>query len=138
MKENYRFRTSLGYVYLSFDEEDFKVYTWEWSADTDRNNPIILSKIRIHISKIEIKSGEEFLEKLYKGKLVEVVKKEDGSFWAIIYLYDKYYGSPEYLIEKCDKKEPNKLTEQTFKDTDKGINLHSAESVEELIKDLNN
>jgi hypothetical protein len=35
------------------------------------------------------------------------------------------------------KKYPNSVTEQTCKNTDKGVDLHSVESVDDLIDDFN-
>jgi len=79
--EKYRFRTSLGYVYISFDPENFV------SNSLESEN-------------ISIDRGNGYITNLYSGELGKVFKSEDGSLWVDIYLEDGTYGSPEYLLEK--------------------------------------
>jgi hypothetical protein len=81
--EKYRFRTSLGYVYISFDPEEFV------SNSLESEN-------------ISIDRGGGYIANLYSGELGKIFKAKDGSLWVDIYLEDGMYGSPEYLLEKCE------------------------------------
>ena len=83
MIERYKFRTSLGYVYISFDPENFVSNSLE-------------------AEEISIDRGGGYISNLYSGELGKVSELEDGSLWVDIYLEDGTYGSPEYLLEKIE------------------------------------
>ena len=96
--ENYRFRTSLGYVYLSFDHETLETVTWpdrdRYGKETGKTLTAIQSR------QFKITEGKKYICKLYDGSVENIEKMLDDSLWATIELSDGAYGSPEYLLEK--------------------------------------
>ena len=103
MIETYRFRTSLGYVVISFDPENFKTRIFKPHRNfrknrDDENEERIITETPPGSVKVE--SGQECISQNYDGSVEWVTKAEDGSLWAHVDLSDGYYGSPEYLLEK--------------------------------------
>tara|TARA_Y100000034_G_scaffold124715_1_gene173285 strand:+ start:1280 stop:1591 length:312 start_codon:yes stop_codon:yes gene_type:complete len=91
----YRFRTTLGCVDISFDPDDFEVVELEvkyWIDGAHRITQMINRKFKIE-------SGEEFVSKLFDGRVSHILKTGEGLMWAIIELADNFYGSPEYTLE---------------------------------------
>lgn len=90
----YKLRTSLGNVEVIFDPTQIK-------------SKLICGK-DLHCRKVDCIEdfqwigGEEFIKKLYSYGLdaIQIIRGSDGNMWLTIELYDSYYGSPEYLLEK--------------------------------------
>ena len=75
MQKHYKFRTSLGYVFISFDPD----------------------AINSGMYKITMDSGEEYLQQLFQGDVADVIGL-DNCFWVLI--SNGGYGYPEYLLEE--------------------------------------
>lgn len=97
MIKKYRFRTSLGEVVISFDEDTLKQrkYRFGWSEEI-RKIPLLSS------DEIKIDSGESEINNLYDCGYGYIVKRmQDGSLWLEVNLPNGgAYGSPEYLLEE--------------------------------------
>lgn len=92
MIHQYRMRTSLGHVILSFDDDNFEKIEWKGNAGA--------IKSAFHNKNFIIEHRREYINQLYKGELSHIRKTENGDFFAIIELDDPYYGDPEYYLER--------------------------------------
>lgn len=88
MSKQFRFRSSLGYVYLALDLESF---------ETEMRD----GKTVVWYRTFKITSGEDLLDELYIWESAHIEKKPDGMLWFIIGLEDGSWGcgNPEYLLE---------------------------------------
>lgn len=86
--EEYRFRTSIGYVYLCLDVKSFKAIDGgQWSA--------------VRTSSFFVDKGKELLDELFiSAEIAYIEKMNDGSIWVFIKLLEENLVAPEYMLEK--------------------------------------
>lgn len=96
--KNYRFLTSLGYVYLDLDEDSWR--TEKWKVYDDFWQPTgEIKESRINRNFVVVK-GDEIARQLYDGDIHSVIETPYGLF-VTFELSDGHYGSPEYKLEEA-------------------------------------
>lgn len=116
MAKSYRMKTSLGEVILSFDLDDFKVFTWEPCVQFEMSDKDMGSENRCE--KFTIEKGQEYIIELYNGWISHILKTENNELFAIIELSDGYDGAPEYILEEIldeSKQQHYKLSKEDYK-----------------------